>query len=254
MRVVCVQPARDPVICGDGPVRIGSAPDDDVFVAGAGVAPHHASIVVDARGLVLQVAPACPRVYVNARAVRERALLHYGDTLTFGGNKLLVTTDAPPPDAAGAALADADGVVESVALRVVSGKASGRALAVRQELRLGADTGYFGELPFASRIAQTADGLVFESDNPTPRVNGWHCRRAKLAPNDQITLGEHRLVVEAPTLQYAAYVASLPPPAAPAAIDEPDTADDPQHTGIWWLIAAAAVLAAIIALFLYFHG
>lgn len=239
------------MICGDGPVRIGCAPDDDVVLGGAGVAPHHASIVADARGLVLQVAPACQRVYVNARAVREHALLHYGDTLTFGGNKLLVTADAPPPGAAETATADVDG--GAVALRVVSGKASGRALAVQPELQLGADTRHFGELPFACRVAQTVEGLVFESDSATPSVNGWHCRRAKLAPNDQIALGEHRLIVEAPGLQYAAYVASLPPP-APAASDEADTADDPQHTGIWWLIAAAAVLAAIIALFLYFHG
>ncbi|MGH8145247.1 MAG: FHA domain-containing protein [Rhodanobacteraceae bacterium] len=234
-------------------MRVGCAQDDDVVLGGTGVAPHHASIVADARGLVLKVAPACQRVYVNARAVRERALLHYGDTLTFGGSKLLVTTDAPPPGAADAATTDVGGVTEPVAVRVVSGKASGQALAVQPELHLGADTRCFGELPFACRIAQTADGLVFESDSATPSVNGWHCRRAKLAPNDQITLGEHRLIIEAPGLQYAAYVASLPPP-EPAAVNEPNTAEDSQHTGIWWLIAAAAVLAVIIALFLYFHG
>lgn len=253
MRVVCIQPAREPVTCKDGRMRIGSASSDDIVLEGAGVAPHHVSIVVDQRGLVLEVAPACQRVYVNARAVRERALLRYGDTLVLGGNKLLVTTDAPPQQAAEPAPPGTDALGEPVTLRIVSGPESGQALNVRPELRLGADTRHFGELAYDCRIARTADGLLFESDGTSVRVNGWCCRSAQLAANDQITLDEHRLIVEAPGLQYAAYVAALPASRAEF-IDQPDPADDSQHTGVWWLIVAAAVLAAIIALFLYFHG
>ncbi|HEX5354032.1 MAG TPA: FHA domain-containing protein [Rhodanobacteraceae bacterium] len=251
MRVVCVRPARDPVWRGAGPVRIGSAPDDDVVPVGAGVDPHHVSIAADARGLVLDVGPGCRRVYVNARAVRERALLRYGDTLTLGANKFLLMTDTAPTQ-----INDADRVdhtaesASRVMLRIVSGHASGQALAVAPEVLIGAGSRHFGELPCRCRVARNADGLILESESDMPRVNGWRCRRTKLASGDQIVLGEHRLVVEAPALQYAAHVAALPTPAVTRTAPEPDTSP---HTEIWWLIAAAATLAVIIALALYFR-
>lgn len=254
MRVVCVRPARDPVWRGAGPVRIGSAPDDDVVPAGAGVDPHHVSIAADARGLVLDVGPGCRRVYVNARAVRERALLRYGDTLTLGANKFLLMTDTAPTQINDADHADhADHTAASasrVMLRIVSGQASGKALAVAPEVLIGAGSRYFGELSCRCHVAQDADGLILESESDIPRVNGWRCRRTKLASGDQIVLGEHRLVVEAPALQYAAHVAALPTPAVTRAVPEPDAST---HTEIWWLIVAAATLAVIIALALYFR-
>lgn len=248
MRVVCVHPARDPQVCGNGPVQFGSSPNNDIVPVGAGVDPRHATIIADARGLVLTVQPGCQRVYVNARPVRERALLRYGDTLTLGANKFLLTSDVAPPEAAtSATVGEAAG---PVMLRVMSGAASGRVLAVAPELHLGSGTRHFGELAYRCRVTQSAAGPIFESDSTAPQVNGWRCKRVRLSPGDQIVLGEHRLVVEAPGLQYAAHVAALPAP-PPIAKPEPQ-ADDESSTGIWWLIAAAAVLAVLIALFLYF--
>lgn len=250
MRVVSVHPARDPVACGDGPVRIGSAPDDAIVPAGSGAEPHHVTLAADARGLLLTVRPGCQRVYVNARAVRERALLHYGDTLMLGANKFLLMADAAPGETFPE---DADGAAAGRAgLRIVSGTASGQALPVASELRLGAGSRYFADLPYACRVLKDADGLRFESANAAARVNGWPCQRARLGPGDQIVLGEHRLVVEAPALQYAQSAVPLPEPPV-AQLPEPEPDNGP-HTEIWWLIGAAVVLATLIALFLYFHG
>lgn len=252
MRVVCLHPARDPLSCGEGPVSFGSAPDNDVVSAGAGVDPHHATITADARGLVLKVGAGCQRVYVNARAVRELALLRYGDTVTLGANKFLLTSDVTPAqcDDSAVAAAPAEG---PVLLRIVSGTASGRALSVASELRLGVGSRHFPELAYACKVLLGDAGLLFESTSAAPRVNGWRCERAWLSPGDQIALGEHRLVVEAPGLQHAAHVASLPPAPPPAPVAVAPVQGDPQQTGIWWLIAAATVLAAVIAFFLYFR-
>jgi hypothetical protein len=249
MRIVCLHPARDPVSCGDGPVRVGSAPDDDIVPPGAGVEPHHVMIVADARGLLLAVRPGCQRVYVNARAVREKALLRYGDTVTLGSNKLLVATDAEPPPFDDA---DASGAQAGpVALRVVSGAAAGTALQVTSELSLGAGGRHFGELAYRCRVVHAGGALAFESDSSAARVNGWGCKqRVRLRPGDQVVLGEHRLVVEAPGMQYASHVASLPP-VAPA--DPGQESGDAAHGEAWWLIGAALVLAALIAMFLYFR-
>jgi pSer/pThr/pTyr-binding forkhead associated (FHA) protein len=251
MRVVCVHPARDPVSCGNGPVRIGSAPDNDIVPVGMGVDPHHATITADARGLVLAVLRGCQRVYVNARAVREQALLRHGDTVTLGANKFLVTSDAAPLEADRSMDAKATSADRAV-LRIVSGATSGQALAVAPELHLGAGSRHFGELAYACRVAEDAEGLVFESESAAPRINGWRCSRVRLSPGDQIVLGEHRLVVEAPGLQYAAHLASLPPPPVVVA-EAPPAPQASAPTEIWWLIAAAALLAMIIALFLYFR-
>lgn len=248
MRVVCFHPARDPVLCGDGPVRIGSAPEDAVVLGGAGVEPGHLTVVADARGLVLQVRPGCQRIYVNARAVREQALLRYGDTITLGANKFLVTSDAPPPDAD--QVAGIVATMEEVVLRSISGGTSGQAFAVDEELHLGSGSRHFPDLGYACRAAWISGRLVFESGSTLPRINGWRRNRVALAPNDQIVLGEHRLVVEAPGLQYARHLSSLPPPAPPPPVP---AAEPAPPTGAWWLIAAAVVLAAIISLFLYFH-
>ncbi|HEX7370090.1 MAG TPA: FHA domain-containing protein [Rhodanobacteraceae bacterium] len=229
-------------------MHVGSAPDDAVVLTGAGVGPHHLTLLADARGLVLTVRPGCQRVYVNARAVREKALLHFGDTVTLGASKFLVTSDAPPqPEAETAAQVASFG---QVALRVVSGSASGQALAVAPQASLGMGSRHFGDVPYACRVAQVDGAVVFEADSAAPRINGWRCSRARLAHDDQIVLGEHRLLVEAPVLQHAARVIEPPPPVA--ALPEP-VQDDSPHAEVWWLIAAAAVLAALIALFLYFR-
>lgn len=250
MRVVCIQPARDPILCGQGPVRFGSAPDNDIVPIGAGVGPRHAAIVADGRGLVLTVNPGSQRVYVNARAVREKALLRYGDTLALGANKFLLTTDAAPPQAGGSSGTGSN--TGLVVLRILSGTSSGQALTVAPELHLGTGTRHFSELAYACKIAQTSDGLVFESASAAPRINGWHCNNALLAHGDQIVLGEHRLVVEAPGLQYVAHVAALPPPPVVAPRPNPQP-DGTSPTEVWWLIAAAVVLAVLITFFLYFR-
>ncbi|HKV65316.1 MAG TPA: FHA domain-containing protein [Rhodanobacteraceae bacterium] len=229
-------------------MHIGSAPDNDIVPVGAGVDPHHVALTVDARGLLLTVRPGCQRVYVNARAVREKALLRYGDSVTLGANKFLVAADAGPAE-----IRDVGGAVAypgQAGLRIMSGGASGQLLPIAPELRLGAGSRHFGDLSYACRVAQTAEGLVFESESAAPRVNGWRCQRVRLSPGDQIVLGEHRFVVEAPGLQCEADVIPHPAPVASIAESEPD---DSPHTEIWWLIAAAVVLAGLIALFLYFR-
>lgn len=248
MRLVCVHPARDAVPCGAGPVHIGSAPDNDIVPIGAGVDPHHVALTADARGLLLSVRPGCQRVYVNARAVREAALLRYGDTVTLGANKFLLASDAAPVEIRD--VGEAAAYPGQAGLRVVSGAASGQLLAVVPELRLGVGSRHFGDLSYACRVAQTQDGLIFESESAAPRVNGWRCQRVRLSPGDQIVLGEHRFVVEAPGLQCAADAVPEPAPRAPAR--EPESDDSP-HTEIWWLIGAAVVLAGLITLFLYFR-
>ncbi len=250
MRIVFVHPSREPVACGNGPVRIGSGGDNDVVLTDPGVDAQH--LVVDGdgrRGLVLKVLPGCQRVYVNARPVRERALLRHGDVVHLGESKLLLTADRPPPDA-GPAETGAGDETARAGLRIVSGPGSGRLLPVGQRRVLGSGRPFADSACF---ISPTDGGLLLEAGRTKAQVNGWNCSRAWLANGDQIVLGEQRLVVEAPGLQRAAAAARIPPPVEPLVTASAPATEEAPHAEIWWLIAAAAALAAIIALLLYYR-
>src|SRR5215469_4990160 len=77
-------------------LRIGSEPDNDLILAAGQTAAHHLRIRMDRRGWVLEVLPDATRVYVNARPVRERAILRPGDTLSVGDCRMLLCADDVP--------------------------------------------------------------------------------------------------------------------------------------------------------------
>ncbi|HJU26745.1 MAG TPA: FHA domain-containing protein [Rhodanobacteraceae bacterium] len=97
MRISFVHSSRETFRNGAGRVRIGSGAENDLVLSGNGVAARHLAISEDRRGLVLEVMPGAPHVYVNARPVRERGLLRYGDHVSIGGCKLLLLPDDDEP-------------------------------------------------------------------------------------------------------------------------------------------------------------
>src|SRR5690348_7724140 len=129
MRIGFANSNREPFRSTGARVRVGRAEGNDLVLSAAGVADRHLAIAEDRRGLVLEVLPGAQHVYVNARPVRERALLRYGDVLSVGGCKLAVL-----PDQAGEAVSSGRPLAPDAsrpgfaALRAVSGAMSGRLL------------------------------------------------------------------------------------------------------------------------------
>jgi hypothetical protein len=78
------------------------------------------------------------------------------------------------------------------------------------------------------------------------RVNGATMQRVALRPGDQIGLGPHRFVLDAPGMETEPVVAA-PGPAVPAL---PEDVAGPRGE-VWWLIVTAAALALGIALVLW---
>lgn len=93
MRIEFPHSSREDFRWSQALLRIGSATDNDLVLAAAQAADHHLHIRQDRRGLVLEVLPGAGRVYVNARPVRERALLRLGDTLSVGDCRMLLRED-----------------------------------------------------------------------------------------------------------------------------------------------------------------
>ena len=81
-------------------------------------------------------------------------------------------------------------------------------------------------------------------------------RDAVLHPGDQLCIGRHRFVLEAPGFPLRGQHATTPPPLAASAAAS--AAAVPVHegdrSGIWWLLFAAALIGVGIAALLMFGG
>lgn len=252
MRIEFPHSARESFPWTQAQLRIGSAPDNDLVLAEDQASAHHLHIQQDRRGLVLHVLPPAGRIYVNARPVRERALLRAGDILSVGTCRMLLCADEDP------SARDLPAVPErqrcTVALRAVAGPLSGRVLPLRERVELGVG----GPLPLELPQDEAASLSVFWRDarllleagaRTSPRyplhLNGVPVRQATgLAPGDQVGVAMHRFVVDAPGMQpEPEIVLPEPPPRDPL----PEDMAGPRGE-VWWLIATAAVIALGIAL------
>ncbi len=250
MRIEFPHTAREDFLWPQPQLRIGSAPDNDLVLAVHQAAGHHLRIQQDRRGLVLQVLSPAGRIYVNARPVRERALLRIGDVLSVGDCRMLLRSDEEP---AGRQPPDVPEQGRcAVALRAVAGPLSGRVVSLQRPLELGPQGHYPLELPqgeTASLQIAWKDGRLqleagMQSERYPLRLNGVPVQQAVLLPGDQIGVAMHRFVVDAPGME-AEPVIELPPAPMPESL--PEDAAGPRGE-VWWLIVTAAILALGIAL------
>jgi hypothetical protein len=129
MRIEFPNSAREDFHWDAPALRIGSAPDNDLILAAHQAVSYHLRIQLDRRGWVLQVLPQGGRIYVNARPVREKALVRPGDILSVGDCRMLLRTDEEPAHSLPVTV-PAEGRC-TVALRTVAGPLSGRVLSLR---------------------------------------------------------------------------------------------------------------------------
>jgi pSer/pThr/pTyr-binding forkhead associated (FHA) protein len=269
-----------------GEISVGSRAGLGISLPGKGLAPHQASFIADRRGLWLRVPGGTPGVHLNARPVRRLALLRPGDQVCLEQVQILITEDNPQvidrkvPPSAPPALPEAQKVSASrVLLRGVSGSHFGRSFNLSEPKVLGRSSACditIDDPSLADRQLQLelhGDRVVLRgiAANEATLVNGVPVRDAVLAPGDQIVLDQHRFVLEAPGLpsrgqdvavrggvvahtQTIKAVKVTPPSAAEPAtrVSETEPAPTVDPGALWWLIAAAAVLAAALTALLVY--
>jgi hypothetical protein len=261
-----------------GELRIGSAADNDIVLGGAGVEPHHAALTLDTRGAILWLLSAEATAYVNARPVRERAMLRLGDSVTLGETRFVLKADQDSHvvPAAGSALPSLDSQAQArqstaparAVLRGLSGPLSGQVVPVRDRLVIGSGESASVRLEDATLPEQgwsvECDGqrLQIRALDPQARaeVNGIPVREASLHQGDQVAFGNIRFLVEAPGLLPRTLsrpgtdreVPNVTQTMRAVRIDEAGRAESGRaragsSLNIWLLIAAAGLVAGVIA-------
>jgi len=246
------------LLTAPGDTSIGAAGDNTLVLDRPGIAAHHASLHVGDRGYVLSVVDSTARVHVNARPVREKAILRLGDVVSLDTLQFMlkpdrdasIRTEVPPPSPA------------------PSRSDFGRIVALRGRLTIGRDSDcdvVLDEPEMARRhaVIENSGDMIFLRDLGSANgtyVNGVQVRNAVLHPDDQIAFDHNRFLLEAPGLpsrdqvlvdernapnitQTMRAVRMPEDPPAPQAAAAP-------RNDIWWLIGAAALIGLGIALLL----
>jgi hypothetical protein len=262
-----------------GEVRIGSATDNDLVISAPGVEPHHAAITIDTRGTILWLLSAEAGAYVNARPVRERAMLRLGDSVSLGDVRLVLKPDSDNlilsesgehlPKLDSASQSEQGNAPARAVLRGVSGLLCGQVVPVRDRVVIGRAAGCGVRLD-EDGVAEQAwaiesDGrrLLLRSLDPGSRaeLNGIEVRDGALHPGDQVAFGQTRFLIEAPGLLLRGQAGT----AAGASRDATnitqtmravraedgggsgETGNNGSSLNVWLLIGAAVVIAGIIA-------
>ena len=243
----------------NGVISLGHADGNTLVLAGRDIAPWHARINVDQRGIVLEVLDFASRTHVNARPVREKALLRLGDVLCLGVVAMMLkpdrddaieTTLPPEPEDGDDA---ADGAPARVVLRGVAGSHFGRAIALRQRLVVGraADCDIVVDdaqiAPHHATIETIEETICLRDmgSGTGAMVNGLRLPTAVLHQGDQIAFGRDHFLIEAPglPLRGEVHVAPTAADSEQAAAASADAAPADTRGSIWWLIGAAALIA-----------
>lgn len=270
-----------------GEVAVGSRAGLRVSLPGSGLALHHVSFFSDRRGLWLRVPNGVPAVHLNARPVKRLAQLRAGDLVCLDALRLVVRADDRPPIErdipAGnpPPLGDAQRVAAArVVLRGLSGPHFGRSYTLTEPRLIGRSPAAdirVEDPAVAERHAVVelhGDRVVLRALAPgggTTLLNGVAVRDAVLSPGDQLVVEQHRFALEAPglplrgqsglgkaaanphTQTLKAVKVPVAQDPAPASADAPEPAPAGRDPGaLWWLIAAATVLAAAMTALLVY--
>lgn len=257
-------PGQTAVLVGDTPVRIGSDPAAEIYLAQPGVAPVHARILPDAGG-VLWIEPASDdtaAVHVNGRRIVRGALLAPGDDVHLGTWALRVSS-AQKPEAARRPSAQPINFSGRVLLRMLTGADTGRVHVLVNSLCIGrSDLSEvrIDDSALAERqilLQRQGNDILVKNLSPVVemRIDGWVCEEALLQAGAHIAIEQHRFRLEGPCTDAL-------PVSEPALVESPHSSEPPAPAiapvkrifspAQWILLAAAIAISAIFIILLSF--
>lgn len=278
MRLVFTGESHADVKVEPGELWLGSSDACPVQINAADWQPRQVRLTFDAKpGLWLHVQAGAGMVHVNARPVQECAMLRQGDVVTLGSVQFSVQPQNPssivqqlPPRSIEVETSTDSSAVRAV-LRGVAGPFHGRVFPLVPGIELGSAKGSdiqidgAGLAPHHSRLELQGTQIFLRARTAGQqvRLNGITVENAVLHQGDQISLGLHRFVVEAPGLPArdaeGALVRHRPITQIRTTVNHSDersaTADAAKgkKSGnlVWLLVAALLIAGALAALLIY---
>lgn len=256
-----------------GELSLGASDDCDVHMQDAGWLAHHANVLWDhRRGLWLKLAEQAGTAHVNARPVHECAMLRLGDIVTLGKVQFSVMLEdegsivrqVPAPRAEEMTEPERAAASRAV-LRGVVGPYHGRAFSLAASPRIGSSADAdirIDEPDIAARHSQMElqqERIIVRAETAgnTLKLNGVLVENAILHPGDQVSIGSHRFIVEAPGLPPRGG-ADFAPRYRPITETRPATGSYPLQTSVdpepasngrfnaGWLLLAATLIALVL--------
>lgn len=282
------------VLLREGETSLGSAASNLVAFKGEGVQPIHASLLHDRRGLVLVVREGGSGTHLNARPVREKAIVRVGDLISIGNVLVAVKPDSdsyitsrvPPQGAPEEPMSEQNLETRyrvappKAVLRGVSGPYFGKVIPIPGRLAIGrgSDCDLVLDEPEMSRrhamVEVTPAGIWLRdlgSSNGT-YVNGVQVRDAVLFTGDQIAFDRNRFLIEAPgtptrplgldvheiaakaPVEVTQTLHALRPEASRPVVAPEPAADAASGSGSPWLLVLVGALIAIGVAALFSFG
>lgn len=244
-----------------GETRLGASVNDDIQLDAPGVQVNHLSLYVDESGVWLRNRGST--VHVNARPVRELALLRPGDRVHVGTAEFLLQSPTAPqtPPAEPMPPLQMREIPQGVlVLRGMGERFAGRAFGLGERITIGSalDSGVVLDGRYAAaaeaQISVMHDCvMIMAMSQVPPLVNGYPVRKALLQAGDQIEVRGLRFVLEAPGLSRRNQCEVRAEEAAILADfhGRPSGTNAPRRTGMLVrLLIMAFVLAAIMTVLL----
>jgi hypothetical protein len=238
-------------------MRIGSDPSSDIYLPHPGLAAVHA--ILHSGNQLLWLEPVSQPVHINGRRVHSASIIRPGDDLQLGNLPVKVqTSTAPLMEVLPAA--KALNFSGRVVLRVLTGRDVGRAFPLMNSLCIGRSVLSeirIDDLALAERqvlVQRHGNSILVKNLSPVleMRVNGWSCTEAVLAPGSQLSIDQHRFVLEAPCPDLGVVDEPLSEPMdeVPNEAEQETTKPSLLSKSQWLLLASAIGVSVAIILLL----
>ena len=202
-----LQSPEDKTLLLDKPeLTIGSDPSGDLYLPFSGVSLKHAVIKTESElAWLIRPSEAVGDVHLNGRMVSAAALLKAGDEIHFNSTVVRVKSSRPPEHTKNIASGtQAMHFSDRIVLRVLTGPETGKAYALVNSLCIGRST--LSELQvddysMAERqilIQRHGNEILVKNLSPVleMRVNGWVCNETVLTIGSQLSIDQHRYVLQ----------------------------------------------------------
>jgi len=218
MKLIFPNGEHPQALLNDGINRIGSAPDSQIRLNLAGIAPVHCELSLQGAGVTLRIPDPSLPITLNGKPVQGVMALRSNDMLGIGSVQArFVVVEVARGRSAPEADADSGATrlrmaVPKFVLRGVSGSAFGKNYPVPSQMVIGRAPEC--EISIASdeisrrhaQVKPVADGLAVEdlgSSNGT-FINGQRVEKGVLKPGDELRLDTVRFMLVAPGMEIPA--------------------------------------------------